>query len=117
MSKRDYYQVLGVPRNAAEDAIKKAIRKGTLAVPEGSILIDQRGPHLITVIDQGGEKIAAFVPVTLGLRSRGLVEVISAKGDIDEKTQVVAAGVGSLALFQGAKLEPRPLRAEFRLEN
>ncbi len=27
MSKRDYYQVLGVPRNAAEDAIKKAYRR------------------------------------------------------------------------------------------
>jgi membrane fusion protein (multidrug efflux system) len=101
----------------AEIEVVLEIRRGTLAVPEGSILIDQRGPQLITVIDQGGEKIAAFVPVTLGLRSRGLVEVISAKGEISEKTQVVAAGVGSLALFQGAKLEPRPLRAEFRLEN
>ena len=101
----------------AEIEVVLEIRQGTLAVPEGSILIDQRGPQLITVIDQGGEKIAAFVPVTLGLRSRGLVEVISAKGEINEKTQVVAAGVGSLALFQGAKLEPRPLRAEFRLEN
>jgi membrane fusion protein (multidrug efflux system) len=101
----------------AEIEVVLEIRLGTLAVPEGSIFIDQRGPQLITVIDQGGEKIAAFVPVTLGLRSRGLVEVISAKGEISEKTQVVAAGVGSLALFQGAKLEPRPLRAEFRLEN
>jgi len=101
----------------AEIEVVLEIRQGTLAVPEGSILIDQRGPQLITVIEQGGEKIAAFVPVTLGLRSRGLVEVISAKGEINEKTQVVAAGVGSLALFQGAKLEPRPLRSEFRLEN
>jgi len=101
----------------AEIEVVLEIRQGTLAVPEGSILIDQRGPQLITVVDQGGEKIAAFVPVTLGLRSRGLVEVISAKGEISEKTLVVAAGVGSLALFQGAKLEPRPLRAEFRLEN
>lgn len=91
------------------------VRKGTLAVPEGAILIDQRGPQLVTVADQGGEKVAAFVPVTLGLRSRGLVEVIPVKGGLSEKTQVVAAGVGSLALFQGAKLEPRPLRAEFRL--
>ena len=27
MSKRDYYEVLGVPRNAGEDEIKKAYRK------------------------------------------------------------------------------------------
>lgn len=101
----------------AEIEVVLDVRKGALAVPEGSILIDQRGPQLITVVDQAGEKIAAFVPVTLGLRSRGLVEVTSTKGELSEKTQVVAAGVGSLALFQGARLEPRPLRAEFRLEN
>jgi len=101
----------------AEIEIVLEVRKGTLAVPEGAILIDQRGPQLVTVADQGGEKVAAFVPVTLGLRSRGLVEVIPLKGALSEATQVVAAGVGSLALFQGAKLEPRPLRAEFRLED
>ena len=27
MSKRDYYQVLGVPRNATEDAVTKAYRR------------------------------------------------------------------------------------------
>ncbi len=92
------------------------VRKGTLAVPEGAILIDQRGPQLITVVDQGGEKLAAFVPVTLGLRSKGLVEVRALKGSFAENQFVVAAGVGSLALFPGAKLDPRPLRAEFQLE-
>jgi hypothetical protein len=28
---------------------------------------------------------------------------------------VVASGVGALVLYPGIKLEPRPLRAEFRL--
>jgi membrane fusion protein (multidrug efflux system) len=38
-------------------------------------------------------------------------------GELSEKTEVVAAGVGSLALFPGAKLDPRPLRAEFRIDD
>lgn len=101
----------------AEIEVVLEVRKGTLAVPEGAILIDQRGPQLVTVADQGGEKIAAFVPVKLGLRSRGLVEVSALKGELSEKDIIVAAGVGSLALFQGAKLDPRPLRQEFRIEN
>lgn len=101
----------------AEVELVLEVRKGALAVPEGAILIDQRGPQLVTVTEQSGEKIAAFVPVKLGLRSRGLVEVSAIKGELSEKDTIVAAGVGSLALFQGAKLEPRPLRQEFRIEN
>jgi glycine/D-amino acid oxidase-like deaminating enzyme len=85
-------------------------------VPEGAILIGQQGPQLITAVEKNGETLAAFVPVVLGLRSRGLVEVRAVKGELSEKTIVVAAGVGALALFPGAKLEPRPLRAEFQVE-
>lgn len=92
------------------------VRRGTLAVPEGAILVEQRGPQLITVVEKNGEKLAAFVPVKLGLRARGLVEVSALQGTLDEKVTVVAAGVGALALFPGAKLDPRPLRAEFRLD-
>jgi membrane fusion protein (multidrug efflux system) len=88
-------------------------RKGALTVPEGAVFVDQRGPQLVTVVDGGGGKVAAFVPVRLGLRTRGVVEVSAVKGELTEKQMVVAAGVGSLALFDGAKLEPRPLRAEF----
>ncbi|MEO5960190.1 MAG: efflux RND transporter periplasmic adaptor subunit [Opitutaceae bacterium] len=92
------------------------VRQGALAVPEGAILIDPRGPHVITVVEEKGEKVAAFVPVTLGLRSKGLVEIKPVKGEFAEKQLIVAAGVGSLALFPGSKLELRPLRAEFQLE-
>lgn len=92
------------------------VRPGALAVPEGAILIEQRGPQLITVGEKDGEKVAVFVPVTLGLRARGLVEVKAVTGELSEKQQVVAAGVGALALYPGAKLDPRPLRAEFRLD-
>ena len=90
------------------------VRKGALTAPEGAILVDQRGPQLILVKDQGGDKVAAFMPVTLGLRSRGLVEVAAVKGQLSDKDVVVAAGVGGLALFPGAKLEPRPMRAELK---
>ena len=91
------------------------VRKGALTVPEGAVFVDQRGPQVVTVAEEKGENVAAFVPVELGLRSRGVVEVRSIKaGALSDKQSVVAAGVGSLALFPGAKLEPRPLRAEFR---
>lgn len=90
------------------------VRKGALTVPEGSILVDQRGPQLITVRDQDGEKVAGFLPVRLGLRTRGLVEVGAVRGELNEQIVVVAAGVGSLVLFPGTRLEPRPLRKEFR---
>lgn len=90
------------------------VRQGALTVPEGAVLVDQRGPQLVTVKDEKGEKLAAFVPVALGIRSRGLVEVRPLRGELSDTTPVVAAGVGSLALFPGARLEPVPLRAEFR---
>lgn len=93
------------------------VRRGALTVPEGSILVEQRGPQIITVGEQDGEKVANFVPVSLGLRSRGLVEVTALKGELTEKQLVIAAGVGSLALFPGARLDPRPLRSEFVVEN
>ncbi|MSU50808.1 MAG: efflux RND transporter periplasmic adaptor subunit [Opitutus sp.] len=93
------------------------VRNGALTVPEGAIFVDQRGPQVVTVIEVKGEKIAAFVPVVTGLRARGVVEVRAAKGELSGKEIVVAAGVGSLALFQGAKLDPRPLRAEFQIKD
>lgn len=100
----------------AEVEIVLDVRKGALTVPEGAILVDQRGPQIITVGDQGAEKVAVIVPVKLGLRARGLVEVAAVNGQLNENQQVVAAGVGSLALFSGARLEPRPLRAEFQIK-
>jgi membrane fusion protein (multidrug efflux system) len=92
------------------------VRRGALTVPEGAILIGQQGPQLITAVEKNGETLAAFVAVVLGLRGRGVVEVKAVTGELSEKQQVVAAGVGALALYPGAKLDPRPLRAEFRVE-
>lgn len=93
------------------------VHKGALTVPEGAVFVDQRGPQLVTVVGPEGEKVAAFVPVTLGLRSRGVVEVLGVQSELSDTQVVVAAGVGSLALYPGARLDPRPLRAEFLVKD
>lgn len=93
------------------------VRKNALAVPEGAIFVDQRGPQLVLVRELNGEKVAAFVSVKLGLRARGLVEITFVDGKLDEHQMVVAAGVGALALYSGAKLEPRPMHPEFKIDN
>jgi membrane fusion protein (multidrug efflux system) len=92
------------------------VRRNVLTVPEGSILTTPGGAQVIMVRDKDGDKVAEFVPVKLGLRERGLVEITPVReGGLDEKQTVVASGVGALILFPGAKLEPRPLREEFRI--
>ncbi|WP_138223371.1 efflux RND transporter periplasmic adaptor subunit [Nibricoccus aquaticus] len=90
------------------------VRKDALTVPEGSILASVRGAQLIAVKDSGSDKIAEFIPVELGLRARGFVEIVSSKTPLDEQQSIVAAGVGSLILFPGAKLDPKPLKAEIK---
>lgn len=92
------------------------VRTGALTVPEGSILTTPRGTQVIAVRDKDGEKVADFVTVQLGLREKGLVEVTPVpEGALVEEQSVVASGVGALIIFPGAKLEPRPLRQEFRI--
>jgi membrane fusion protein (multidrug efflux system) len=87
-------------------------------VPEGAILVTPRGPQVITVAMVHGVATADFVSVILGLRSRGLVEIEPVRpGRLHESQQVVAAGVGALILYQGAKLDPRPQRREFSIGN
>lgn len=92
------------------------VRRGVLTVPEGAILTTPKGTQVIAVRDKAGEKVAEMVPVSLGLRERGLVEVTPLKAeDLGEKVMVVASGVGGLMIFPGTVLEPRPLRQEFRI--
>lgn len=93
-----------------------AVRRGALTVPEGAVLVTPNGTQIIAVQEKGPDKVAQFVAVKLGLRERGLVEVMPVKeGELQEQQSVVASGVGGLVLFPGAKLEPRPLRQEFRI--
>lgn len=91
------------------------VRKNALTVPEGSIYTTAKGPQIIAVKESGADKIAEFISVELGLRAKGYVEIISSKTPLGEEQPVIAAGVGSLILFPGAKLDPKPLKAEFRL--
>ena len=92
------------------------VHRGVLAVPEGAILTTLSGPQVVAVRDQGSDKVAEFVPVQLGLRERGLVEVAPLRPEsLAEGQAVVASGVGAIVLYNGLKLEPRPLRAEFRI--
>jgi membrane fusion protein (multidrug efflux system) len=91
------------------------VRRNVLAVPEGAVLATPTGTTVIAVRTEGKEKVADFVRVDLGLRARGLVEVVPREGALDDTTMVVASGVGGLILFDGARLEPRPLKEEFRI--
>lgn len=94
------------------------VRKGALTVPEGSIFNGPTGPQVVVVREKDGVKTADFVPVIVGLRSRNRAEITPVKAsDFTEGLSVVASGVGALSLFQGAKLDPRPLRKEFMIED
>ncbi len=86
-------------------------KANALAVPESAILNTTDGPKLVVANNSPDGPVAAFVPVSLGLRSGGLVEVSPLKGELADGTQVVASGVGALILFPGARLELRPLKA------
>jgi membrane fusion protein (multidrug efflux system) len=89
------------------------VRKGALTVPEGAILTTSTGSQVIVADASAGEPVAKFVPVRLGLRSRGFVEIAPLEGTIEERQMVVASGVGGLILYPGIKLQTKPLRSEF----
>jgi len=91
------------------------VRRGVLTVPEGAILTVTSGTQVIVVReDEDGQPVAEFVPVRIGLRAQGLAEIEPLDGAaLREGEQVVAAGVGSLVLYPGIRLAPRPLRDQF----
>ncbi len=92
------------------------VRRNTLTVPEGAILAKPTGTFVIAVRERDGASVAEEVQVQLGLRERGVVEVLPVQaGALAESQPVVASGVGALILYPGMKLAPRPLREEFRV--
>lgn len=82
--------------------------EAALTVPEGAILSRPDGHFLVAVRERDGQAVADFLPVELGIRRRGLVQVIPRNGEPLPGQPVVAAGVGALPLFPGAPLQPRP---------
>ncbi len=84
-------------------------KPNALAVPESAIFNSTEGPKIIAAKTTPEGPVADFIPVTLGLRAGGLVEIAPQKS-IEEGTPIVASGVGALILFPGAKLELRPLK-------
>lgn len=91
------------------------VRRAALTVPEGAILTVSDGTQVIAVREAMGEPVAEFIPVQVGLRTRGLAEITVAGDALKEGDPVVAAGVGALILYPGIRLAPRPLRADFTL--
>ncbi len=89
-------------------------RDQVLAVPEGAILTSQQGSVVIRLKEAGaGPPVAEFVPVKIGLRERGYVEIEAVAEPIAPGTRIVGSGVGGLILFPGVPLEARPMREEF----
>lgn len=80
-----------------EDALVVA-ESAVLSTAKGSVLIKPDGPE--------GEQVAAFVPVKLGIRVPGYVQITPVGPPLKEGDKVVSAGVGGLILFPGRKLKP-----------
>lgn len=90
------------------------VRKQVLTVPEAAILADARGVQIIVVDEKDGQKVARYVSVKTGLRTRGLVEVTPTEDTLSDGTEVVASGVGAIVLYPGVALAPQPLRQAFQ---
>ncbi|MDR0353656.1 MAG: efflux RND transporter periplasmic adaptor subunit [Opitutaceae bacterium] len=116
------------PGMFANVELELATHAGVLTVPEGAILITTEGGSQIVIVrERDGGHFADFVPIEMGMRERGLVEITTrqkitnnnatapATPTLEAGLKVVASGVGALILYQDGKLEPRPLRKEFAL--
>lgn len=91
------------------------VHQNVLVAPEGSILMTPGGAQLVLVRPKGAEHFASIVRVRVGLRSKGMAEIIPIGEQLRDNEVVVASGVGAIQLFQDAKLDPRPLRKELRV--
>jgi membrane fusion protein (multidrug efflux system) len=90
------------------------VHKNVLVAPESAILMTPSGAQIVLVRDKGADHIASIVRVELGIRSKGLVEVIPVGEKLRDHEIVVASGTGAILLYQDQKLDPRPLRKELQ---
>jgi membrane fusion protein (multidrug efflux system) len=90
------------------------VHKNVLVAPESAILMTPSGAQLVLVRDKGADHLASIVRVELGIRSKGLVEVIPVGEKLRDHEIVVASGTGAILLYQDQKLDPRPLRKELQ---
>jgi membrane fusion protein (multidrug efflux system) len=91
------------------------VKRGVLTVPEGAILATPAGAQVVAVVVRDGQSISQSVNVKLGLRAHGLVEITPIReGDLAEGQSVVGSGVGGLQLFNGGRVDPRPLNPAFK---
>lgn len=77
-----------------------------LVVPEAAVLSTPRGSVLVQPVEKDGAWVASFIPVKLGLRVPGLVQVTSVGPPLRAGDRIVSSGVGGLILFPGAKVKP-----------
>lgn len=86
-----------------------------LVVPETAVLSTERGTIVIMPVERDGATVAEFVPVRLGLRVPGHVQVSPVGPPLAAGDPIVSSGVGGLILFPGVKLRPvEPLVAPGR---
>ncbi len=79
--------------------------EGALVAPESAVGNGPKGNFLVRPAGPEGRQVVAFVPVKLGIRVPGWVQVTPVKGPLEEGDKIVSAGVGSLILIPGRKLK------------
>jgi membrane fusion protein (multidrug efflux system) len=81
---------------------------GALVIPESAVSIDQRGPY-VWVID--ADRVAARHPIEIGLRERGVVEVVQG---LTEGVEIVTAGTHKVVEGKPVEISDSPLLGRAR---
>ncbi len=77
-----------------------------MVVPEAAVLSSDKGDVLVKPTGPEGEMVVSFVPVKLGIRVPGWVQVTPVGPPLKVGDEIVSAGVGGLILFPGRKVKP-----------